>query len=196
MDLFDRFKEFFKGADTNHESQKPSLMGAVELLNVMGIPGFDDGATNAISRVYFADGEDLAEGGIAAWFTEIQPFLESQNVKTDITDNIDDNGIYTVTSAGKSFVIYEGDCPELWGLASVKAMQITNTLLEDTGSEERVYGLYTGGNEGIVLFMTPDTYETLVADPRLDPSDCPDDPGTIDNPRVKFDNGKLVVISE
>ena len=47
-----------------------------------------------------------------------------------------------------------------WGLATKRLLEIVNSLLEDAGSNERLFAIY-GGNDGRVILLTSEIHNLL-----------------------------------
>jgi hypothetical protein len=59
-----------------------------------------------LDRMYFADAEDLAEGGVGEFLRSVQPFLAAQGVVLpDIEDDANENG-YALQVGGVTYQIY------------------------------------------------------------------------------------------
>jgi len=78
-------------------------------------------------RFFHADAEELAEGGVAEFFAQLQPFQSKQGVNlTDVEQRLaDDDRSYWVSAAGIEHKIYdareyesERTTPVLWGLST------------------------------------------------------------------------------
>jgi hypothetical protein len=128
-------------------------------------------------RYYHADAADLAKGGVCAFVRETQPFLSVQGVKIpDLRDEVSQSG-YVVRVGGVPHKMYDaaelkrdtgGKEPGLiWGLATVRGFALVDQMLESAGSPERVYAI-EGGNDLSALFLTPDLYRTIAAQPGFD----------------------------
>ncbi len=131
-------------------------------------------------RLFPADAEALAEGGIGEFLREIQPFLASQGVTIkQIEDHFGEDG-YSVSVNGKDHVIYDAnelqrDEAQLgwtWGLATVRGFAIVNELLADTESNERLYAV-NAGNDLFGFFLTPQLRDAVCDHPDATPRDRP-----------------------
>ena len=105
-------------------------------------------------RLFHADAESLAEGGVGDFLREMEPFLRKQGVTiSQIEDQFRDYD-YSVTINGMDYIIYSADELELhgqrvvsiWGLATVRSFAIVNELLANAESNERLYAV-NGGND-------------------------------------------------
>ena len=68
---------------------------------------------------------------------------------------------YEVVINGKPQLIYEGDGgDDSWPLALKRLLEITNGLLEEAGSGERLYFSYSG-NDGRVVLLTPEMQDYI-----------------------------------
>jgi hypothetical protein len=128
-------------------------------------------------RMYHADAEDLAEGGVGNFLRRIEPFLSAEKVALPkIRDEYADTH-YTVhldTQAHRIHVEAEwradGYIP--WALATARTFAIVNRLLESAGSRERLYAL-NGGNDLFAWFLTPELHKVIVDHPDAVAKDTP-----------------------
>ncbi len=131
-------------------------------------------------RLFNADAENLAEGGVGEFLREIEPFLNGQRISLNqVEDEFGERG-YGITVNGKRYKIY--DISELkrrseqlgliWGLSGARAFAIVNGLLEGTGSEERLHAV-NGGNDLFGFFLTPRLRETICDYPGVKPEGRP-----------------------
>jgi hypothetical protein len=91
----------------------------------------------------------------------MQPVLEQEDVQLD--EVVDEFGQdrYDVIINGKPLLIYEGDGgSDSWGLSLKRLLEITNGLLEESGSAERLYAIY-GGNDGRVILLTEEMLDYI-----------------------------------
>jgi hypothetical protein len=108
-------------------------------------------------RFFFADAEDLAEGGVAELLHELEPTLRRAGV-ADVTaedDFADDH--YDMIVNGKRYRILsaaEIASDLIWGYAAARTVGIVNDLLAHAGSDEHAYG-YQGGNDFGLFLLTP-----------------------------------------
>lgn len=140
-------------------------------------------------RWFFADAEDLAEGGVSALIAELTPFLEQKGVIIPVLEEeFDADQGYTLIADGERIPIWtqdeyerDSDLPGLlWGLSSARTVQILNRWLERADSRERAYGI-SAGNDFAIYFLTPELHDRICRDPGASPSDCPYVP-TLDYP--------------
>lgn len=132
-------------------------------------------------RLYPADAEDLAEGGVCSFLTSVSAFLAREGIsRPTATDDISDDG-YTVLVNDTNYDIYnaielerdENEQPGLiWGLSMTRCFNMINQLLESVGSAERLYAV-NGGNDLFGFFLTPHLFELIVRHPQARPSDGP-----------------------
>lgn len=132
-------------------------------------------------RWFFADAEDLAEGGVSAFLTEIAPFLEAVGITLPpLEEEFDFTQGYTLLAGEERLPIWteaeyerDADLPGLlWGLSSARTVKILNRWLKKAGSEERAYGV-NGGNDFAIFFLTPELQRRICRDPEASPADCP-----------------------
>ena len=118
-------------------------------------------------RLYFADAEDLAEGGVRKFIEDIQPFLVEQGVRIAIVEEDNSDKGYWVTVNDVIYEMYSEEelgTTDIWVLTTVRAFILINQLLAKAGSREQVYMLY-GGNDCIALFLTPEMYQLIKDSP-------------------------------
>ncbi len=131
-------------------------------------------------RGFFADAENLAEGGVGAFLSEIQPFLDRLRVDApEVDEEFEMSGGYRITVNGKNYVVYTREqlkTAEFWDLSHDKTAEILNDLLAAAGSEERAYKLY-GGNDAQIVFMTAAMYEVIKRSGLFDEKEMPFPPG-------------------
>jgi hypothetical protein len=118
-----------------------------------------------LGRQFFADAEDLAEGGVANFLNEIGPFLRRQGVQFgEASDQMDEEGDgYWVTVNGQRYrmaTAEELDLPP-WEIVTANCFSLVDELLIKASSDERVYCLYFGGNEQSAVFLTPQLEEII-----------------------------------
>ncbi|MFF3417906.1 hypothetical protein ACFYW9_24865 [Streptomyces sp. NPDC002698] len=115
---------------------------------------------------FFADGEELAEGGVERFLRELAPALVRYGVVLEV-ETVRDADDYTVSINGIRCVVlrpsdWESGSP--WALSTVRPLAVVNQLLAAAGrSALRAHTLCTGGNEGIVLLMDPRAAEAMRA---------------------------------
>ena len=126
-------------------------------------------------RKFYADAEDLAEGGIAQFLRSIEPFLKRQGVDgLEIEEQLSETG-YTVIIGSTPYPIYtqeEMETEDGWWLATVRTFELVNELLVLAGSEERFYAV-GGGNDMFGLFLTPALHEVICNHKDASPRECP-----------------------
>lgn len=133
-------------------------------------------------RWFFADAEDLAEGGVAALITELGTFLKRQGVTIpELEDEFDPSEKYTLIAGKERFPIWtqselareaSGEPGLIWGLSSTRTIQILNLWLERSSSSERAYGVH-GGNDFAIYFLTPELYSRISQDREASSRDSP-----------------------
>ena len=133
-------------------------------------------------RLYAADAEDMAEGGIGAFIAKLERFLANQGVDLpEIEDQLSESG-YAVRIGAERKQIYgeaemgielTGDRPGLiWGLSMVRGFRIVDELLAAAESPERVYAV-NGGNDLFAFLATPELFRLITTHPDSSPSDGP-----------------------
>jgi len=113
-------------------------------------------------RMYNADAEDLAEGGIGELLEKMRPLHKNIGANSSIRDDKTSEK-YDVVINDKRYSIFTAETIgsfDSWEIAFVRFLNITNELLKNANSQERLYGMY-GGNDGIVIFLTEDLYQFI-----------------------------------
>jgi hypothetical protein len=112
----------------------------------------------------FADGEDLAEGGVETFLEELAPHLHTlcdlvlkvRAVEVPFGEIRDP--IYTVEINDiRCPILYADDLTfePYWRLATLRPLATVNELLDATPARRRMHTLYAGGNEGLAFVMDP-----------------------------------------
>ncbi|MCD0482749.1 hypothetical protein LO771_10150 [Streptacidiphilus sp. ASG 303] len=115
---------------------------------------------------FFADGEELAEGGVEKFLRALAPALVRYGVVLEVetAPDVDD---YTVSINGIDCMVlrpedWEGGDP--WALSTIRPLAVVNQLLAAAGrSALRAHTLYAGGNEGLIFLMDPRAAEAMRA---------------------------------
>lgn len=127
----------------------------------------DSGAEG--SNWWFADGEELAEGGIEEWLRSMADALQAEGVVLFVsTVHAPASSVgYTVEVNGTPIEIYssEGFTATAWEDATLRPLAEVNRLLADAQSLKRIGVLYAGGNEGIAHLQPAQVWDVLRAMP-------------------------------
>ena len=119
-------------------------------------------------RMFFADGEDLAEQGVAELFTEMGPGLLAVGLPLRVSvlsSPFDEDWSWDVDYAldvcGERCEIWTAaqarETPyHLWYLATIRPLMAITRLLERAGIPERLFTDDAGGNGGCVYLMRPE----------------------------------------
>jgi hypothetical protein len=132
-------------------------------------------------RMFVADAEELAEGGVSEFVNELRPFLSAQGVKVpSLQDQFGDE--YFVLVDGARVKIWEKSegrsereqkKPGLvWGLSTVRTFELLNSWLKASGSKQRAFAV-NGGNDLFVMFLTEDLDAAIANDPAASATDTP-----------------------
>lgn len=128
-----------------------------------------------IRRLFRADAEELAEGGVSSLLADAEGFLRTQGVDgLTVFDEIDQTHYHLLVD-GARFQIYSEEelrTKAIWELAARRSVAVMNWLLERAGSPERAYLLY-GGNDGQVVFLTPAMFEAILRSGLIAERDLP-----------------------
>jgi len=161
-----------------------SLDEAKILQDKIGRRGWNGVFGNSL-RLYPADAEDLAEGGVGNFIVSVKPFFRAEGVDLpDIEDNLTEDG-YVIRVGNEINIIYDaaelkretskGEPGLIWGLSMARTFAILSKLLETAGSRERIYAV-NGGNDLFAFFLTPELYEVIMNHPDACPADGPYSP--------------------
>lgn len=120
-------------------------------------------------RMYHADNEDLAEGSIGELLLEMKPVLTKEGVRLDSVEDLYEADAYDLIINGqririrdKTDPLYEDNPGAMWSLAAKALLEITNQLLMDAGSSERLYGI-GGGHDAWCILLTAEMHDLLRA---------------------------------
>lgn len=133
-------------------------------------------------RLYAADAEDLAEGGITDFVSTISGFLTNEGIQLPrIESDFTPDG-YKVAIGNELVEIYglsdlerDADGTEsglVWGLAAARAFRLVNQLLIAANSPERMYAV-NGGNDLYGFFLTEELRRLIMDHPQAVASDGP-----------------------
>jgi hypothetical protein len=131
-------------------------------------------------RCFFADAEELAEGGAGETLGEIAAFFSAIGVKApEIEGDSEDEG-YMLLIDGKPYPILkpadvrkEDSKPGYtWGIATFRTAETVNALLAKHKLAERCYAI-EGGNQGYFLLITPEMYKTITSAKGYEPKHGP-----------------------
>src|SRR5262245_16064275 len=115
-------------------------------------------------RVFPADNLTLAKGGVVRFLERLRPFVEGQGAKMPELKDDRRQESYTVLVHGAALPIWTKDdlAQELAlkpgitaGLTSARSFALVNKLLENAGSKERAYAIYSGAALSLI-FVTDD----------------------------------------
>jgi len=133
------------------------------------------------SYVVSADGEDLAEGGVEEFLSELSPLVAREGVDLQVQRLLDpyadipaDRYVVEINEEPcliwtKEDAVYE----DLWGQATLRPLARVNELLAAAGSRRRMFTLYGGGNEGLAYLLDPDVIAIVRASGLIDQRDTP-----------------------
>jgi hypothetical protein len=102
-------------------------------------------------RLFHADAEDLAEGGVGVFLRRVEPFLKGQGVSLNhVEDDFGERG-YSIVVNGKRYKVYdaaelqrsEKQLGLLWGLSGARAFALTDRArLSDRGKPLKEVGFW------------------------------------------------------
>jgi hypothetical protein len=138
-------------------------------------------------RFWFADAEDLTEGGAGTFLKELEPLLRDLGVPPlRLRDDFGDEP-YSVTVNGTRYPIFtaaEGASDHIWGHAAARTVGIVNDLLRDAGSRERAYGYASAETNDFSVFVLTPALRDAVAE--ILGADGPDAPYEVRNEPPSF----------
>lgn len=109
-------------------------------------------------RIYMADAENLAEGGLHEVLLAMRDALSHEGVQLGevVSDATPER--YEVVIDGERFTVLGAhrDPQRDWLTASQRTVEIVDTLLQRAGSTARLFAQTPGGNEGALLLLTPE----------------------------------------
>ena len=127
-----------------------------------------------VRRVFYGDGEALAEWGVCDFVGRVHDYLRGQGVPplTCAQGEWQPGAVdYTVTLNGRAFrILDERDHEQnpAWTAATVRAFSMVETLLREAGSPEHVYAVQGDvglGSTGV--FLTPEMAKAVNSDPAV-----------------------------
>jgi hypothetical protein len=131
-------------------------------------------------RCFFADAEELAEGGAGETLGEIAAFFSAMGAKApEIEVDSEDEG-YALVIDGKTYPILkpadlnkeESKPGYSWGIAMFRTAETVNALLTKRGLAERCYAI-EGGNQGYFLLITPEMHKLITSTKGYEPKRGP-----------------------
>ncbi|MCP4124670.1 MAG: hypothetical protein GY751_23245 [Bacteroidetes bacterium] len=117
-------------------------------------------------RHHLLDGESLFEqGGITDQLNDLKSYFKAVELNIKIENHIEtwtrEEGLnHRLTINGKNYVLFENFQGMGWGEVAYKFGEILNGILKINKVEDRVY-LISGGNDGSMVFLSPDQYEII-----------------------------------
>jgi hypothetical protein len=136
-----------------------------------------------VGRLFMADAEQLADGGVGDLVGTVAPFLQREGVSIEVkrgpagtitglqlslepggalvtfVETVDDD--YRVTLGLVEVVVWTGDGGNKWHDATGQTVALLNRLLSSHGSFERAWSLHGGANEGFIVFATVEQVHLL-----------------------------------
>jgi hypothetical protein len=117
-----------------------------------------DGNWTTSERVFLADAEDLAEGGMIAALFDIGPKLTVRSRPIEKLEERFEEERHSLIVNDSTFVVGPGEDP--WHAAAATFFEAVNFLLQNNRSGERAYALY-GGNDLHGVFLTPQMLDVM-----------------------------------
>jgi hypothetical protein len=112
---------------------------------------WDDNGVSADQRSYPADGKELAHGGVGQCLLRMKPVLAREGVRLDEVEDNWHEGKYHVLINRESYLIFDGKTADSVRISLERLLEIVNGLLEEAASQERLFAVYRGTDERIVL---------------------------------------------
>lgn len=155
-------------------SEQPAAVREQNLQTV-ATGGYPFGLPGCEEFEFFADGEDLAEGGVEEFLETLRRPLMRYGVSLDV-QRVDDGPGYAVMINGRRCVVLDdADDPD-WLAATVRPLAVVNALLDEVQATRRAYLLYAGGNDGIALLLPPAVVSAVIESGLFDPKEIPAQP--------------------
>ena len=165
-----------------------------DFLSAWGYPGYDfqTDKKSPVGRIFFIDGEDLADYGVEFQINEVEAYLKGQGLPSLKVEETDSDARYVLNVNGREIVIYDAPGPSsdsgaskdpaIWLQSTIQLIRILNWLLETAGSTERAYATKPGTTDAVLVFLTSDLFQRLSNEPLLAVDERPVDYGSLDNP--------------
>ena len=117
----------------------------------------------AAGRLFDADAERLAEGGVRDLLDYLRPLLDREGVRlASMEDRFDADEGYTIVINGREYTLWtKAEAKDSWLLTSKRVLDLVNGLLVASGSNERVYHLAGGGEDAQIVLLTPETRKEI-----------------------------------
>ncbi len=112
-------------------------------------------------RGFWADAENVMEGDVERLLEEMEPSLIRCGVEPLEVKSREVPGEYVVEVQGVRHLIVRRDESRDWSIASKRFFVLVNGLLNDAGSEERLFAV-SGGNDQEAFLLSPEHYAILV----------------------------------
>jgi hypothetical protein len=125
-------------------------------------------------RVFDADAERLAEGGVKDLLDYLRPALKTEGCELGaIAETYDSRQGYTVTIGDERHTMWsESEAKESWELTTMRAAALINQRLERAGSQERVHLLH-GGEDALFVLLTPSMRDLIAKSGAFRPDEVP-----------------------
>jgi hypothetical protein len=138
-------------------------------------------------RFWFADAEDLAEGGTGDWLSSLAPLLRELGVPPLRLRDHFGEASYSVVVAGRRYAILteeEAVSDRAWGHAAARTVGMVNDLLRRAGSNEKAYGYLSAETNDFSVFVLTPALRDAVAE--ILGADGPDAPYQVRNEPPSF----------
>lgn len=131
-------------------------------------------------RCFFADAEELAEGGAGETLGEMAAFFSAMGVEApEIETDSEDEGYVLVIDGKPHPILKPADLKKeaskpgySWGIATFRTAEAVNALLTNRGLSERCYAI-EGGNQGYFLLITPEMHKAITSAKGYEPKRGP-----------------------
>jgi hypothetical protein len=155
-------------------SEQPAAVREQNLQTVAA-GGYPFGLPGCEEFEFFADGEELAEGGVEEFLGMLRYPLMRYGVNLAVS-RIDDGLRYMVTISGRRCVVLDDAADPDWLSATVRPLVVVNALLEEVQATRRIYLLSAGGNDGIALLLPPAVVTAMRESGLFDQAEIPAEP--------------------
>jgi hypothetical protein len=152
-------------------SEQPAAVREQNLRAVAG-GGYPFGLPGCEEFEFFADGEDLAEGGVEEFLETLRGPLMRFGINLEVSSVADGPGYPVMINGRRCVVLDDADDPD-WLAATVRPLAVVNALLDEAHASHRMYLLYAGGNEGIALLLPPAAVSAISDSGLFDPTEIP-----------------------
>jgi hypothetical protein len=121
---------------------------------------WDQYGISADQRSYPADGKELANGGVGKCILQMKTVLAREGVSLDEVEDSWHEDKYHVLINREPYLIYDGRTADAVRPSLERLLEIINGLLEEAGSNERLFAVFRG-TEGRIVLLTDEMQDYL-----------------------------------